>query len=351
MKSKISEEKVDNILVSIVIVTYNSKNYLINCLISILSSQTKSNYEILVIDNASKDDTFVNIPPLFPSVIFIKNEANNGFSYANNQGIKLAHGDYILLLNPDTLIIDNTIDLMIDFLEKTPTAGACSCMVFNADGSLQPSYFGFPTLLKEFGHLLRIDRSLWLYEKLKDLRIFLQLFSSSLAVMQNKEAAFEVDYLLGACLMLRKTAIDKVGMLDDKIFMYIEDTEICYRMKQNGYGVYYVPKGQIIHYGGKSSGTADQRMLYEYNRSRLYFYKKCYGKIKTIILKSIIVADMLVNMFIIFFTNPRKEMAQLQTRYKNEVDSNYQLSFRDKLREKYKSFRLYASIIAMACKS
>lgn len=335
------------ILVSIVIVTYNSKEYLINCLDSLLSSQTKSNYEIIVIDNASIDNTYTIVSPDYPGVKFIYNSTNSGFAYANNQGIDISSGKYILLLNPDTLIVNNAIDIMVDFLETNPHAGACGCKVLNEDGSLQPSFFGFPTLIKEVGHLFRIDRMRWLHGMLKSSKVLSKIARTNLAVFNAANSVIEVDYLLGACLMIKTAVLAKVGPLDDKIFMYIEDTEICYRIKSNGYGVYYVPQGEIVHFGGKSSATDDQRMLMEYTRSRLYFYRKCYGKLMTYALKSIIIADMLFKMVTVWFDKHQGEMQQLQTRYSATLENNEYPSYIATIPNRINSFRLYGSIFKM----
>ncbi len=122
--------------------------------------------------------------------------------------------------------------------------------------------------------------------------------------------------------MIKASVVEKVGALDDKIFMYIEDTEICYRIKDHGYGVFYVPHSEITHFGGKSSSTEDHRMLKEYTLSRLYFYKKCYGRFKSYTLKAIILIDMLIKMLAIWLVKYQPEMQQLQTRYTKLVEKN-----------------------------
>jgi GT2 family glycosyltransferase len=335
------------IAVSIIIVTYNSKKYLIDCLNSILLSQTKSIYEIIVIDNDSNDDTSEVVPSQFKNVKFIHNRINNGFAFANNQGIVEAKGKYLFLLNPDTLILDNAIDIMVEFLESNENAGACGCKVLNDDGSLQPSFFGFPTLVKEIGHLFRLDRMRWLIQLLKSYKWLRTLARTNLSTLSAADTVMEVDYLLGACLMMKTSVIEKVGPLDDKIFMYIEDTEMCYRIKANGYRVYYIPHGKIVHFGGKSSATNDQHMLMEYTRSRLYFYRKCYGRFSTYALKSIIIAHMLSKMVTIWFSKHQLEMQQLQTRYKSSSDVEANSTRGTTIPDRIVSFKLYVSILVM----
>jgi GT2 family glycosyltransferase len=335
--------------VSIVIVSYNCRNYLVDCLKSLENTASKYSYEVIVVDNASNDDTYNEVHPLFPHYTFIYNEKNLGFSNANNQGILKANGRNILLLNPDTVVLDKAIDTMVDFLDSNPDAGACGCRLLNDDGSLQPSYFGFPNIYKEIGHLLRIDRDSWIYRKICSLAYFKKKSKANFIAFDIKTSVEEVDYLLGACLMIKGDVIDKVGMLDDNIFMYIEDTEICFRIKKYGYKIFYLPLGQIIHHGGKSTATADKKMLEEYTRSRIYFYKKCYGYFLSLMLRIVIIIDMLIKMVLIWFKKPGNEMNKLQTRYKNndnkENDKEQCVSL---TKARYSSFKLYASILKMA---
>lgn len=334
--------------VSIVVVSYNCRNYLIDCLKSLEIITTKYSYEVIVVDNASNDDTYDEVQPLFPQYTFIHNEKNLGFSNANNQGILRANGRNILLLNPDTVVLDNAIDMMVEFLDSNPDAGACGCRLLNDDGSLQPSYFGFPNIYKEIGHLLRIDRDSLIYRKLCSLGYFKNKSNASFIASDNRTAVEEFDYLLGACLMIKGDVIDNVGMLDDNIFMYIEDTEICFRIKQHGYKIFYLPFGQIIHYGGKSSATADKRMLKEYTRSRIYFYKKCYGYFMSLMLKSIIIVNMLIKMVLIWFEKPDNELTKLKSRSKNNDNKEYNKEpYASLTKARYASFKLYASIIKM----
>lgn len=335
--------------VSIVIVSYNCKNYLVECLKSLEQAPKRLSYEVIVVDNASNDDSYNEVRPLFPQYTFMYNEINLGFSYANNQGILKATGRNILLLNPDTVVQDNAIDMMAEFLDSNTDAGACGCRLLNDDGSLQRSYFGFPSIYKEIGHLLRIDRDSRIYRKICSFASVKKISKTNFIAFENKTSIEEVDYLLGACLMIKGDVIEKVGMLDDNIFMYIEDTEICYRIKKHGYKVFYLPFGQIIHYGGKSSSTADSKMLREYTRSRIYFYKKCYGPAMSLMLKGIVIADMLINMVFIWFEEPDREMKKLQTRYKNDSsEDNDKEPYASLTKARYTRFKLYASILKMA---
>jgi GT2 family glycosyltransferase len=343
----VHQSKASDNFISIIIVTYNSLEYLKKCLNSIENSPTRTPYEVIVVDNASRDDTADVVPIEYPEVVFIRNEVNLGFAHANNQGIKISKGNFLLLLNPDTLVIDDALDVMAKFLKETPRAGACGCKVLNDDGSLQPSFFGFPTLIKELGHLFRIDRMPWLYRMLKSSSLLGKLARTNVAVLSDSDNVIQVDYLLGACLMMKASVVHEVGPLDDKIFMYIEDTEMCHRIRASGYCVYYVPHGKIVHFGGKSAATEDQRMLMEYTRSRLYFYRKCYGNLSTFALKLIISLDMLFKMIVVWIVKYQQEMQQLQTRYAKISENNSRQSYLSTLPQRLQSFRLYFSILKM----
>ena len=301
--------------VSIVIVSYNCKTYLKECLFSILKAPTTLKLEIIVVDNASADSTIEEVCPLFPDVQFLRNEKNFGFAAANNQGIALAIGEYILFLNPDILVHDNSIDEMVSFLRANADVGACGTRLLNHDGSVQASYFDFPSLLKEAGHLMRLDQ----FPVIRLLATKIKNFCKSpdRSFHEGSSAPFKVDYLLGACCMVPKYLIDKYGGMDERIFMYIEDTELCYRLGLNGYSTYYLPWGAITHFGGQSSLTADSRMFSEYTKSKLYFFKKAHGSYYSFPLKLIIIIDLIFKSLEVLCWGGHLEMQKLQTRYKN----------------------------------
>ncbi|MDP9268932.1 MAG: glycosyltransferase family 2 protein [Acidobacteriota bacterium] len=325
--------------VSIIIVSYNCRDYLIGCLESVYAAPTQTGYEVIVVDNASPDDTAKVVPARFPQVRWIQSEVNGGFSHANNQGIAAAQGEYLLLLNPDTLVLDNAIDRMVRFMDEKVSAGACGCRVLNEDGSLQPTYFGFPTLLKDFGHLLRLDRR-WVRDRISRSRLLPKLSSRNLAVLTELKAVTPVDFLLGACLMVRRSALEKVGMLDDRMFMYSEEAEFCYRLHQHGFGVYYLPEGRVVHFGGQSTRTASDRMLLEYNRSRLYFDRRCHGWLHTAALKGILAADMLLRLASLCIRDPQSEIGTINSRYRAAPSTAVQAR-----RPRAATARLYLNIL------
>lgn len=336
-----------NIKLSIVIVSYNSSKYLMECVLSIDRNLKKIKYEIIVIDNASSDDTHDIAWGSFKNITIIRNNLNRGFGFANNQGFLLSKGEYVLFLNPDIIVLDDAIELMVNFLENNVGAGACGCRLLNQDLSLQPSYFEFPNIYKEIGHLINLDFVFSILKyRIKNYNYFKYL-RKKLILLDNIKDITEVDYVLGACLMVRKTVLDKTGAFDENIFMYIEDTELCYRIKLYGYKIYYIPEGKIIHFGGKSAETNDGNMLYQYNKSRLYFYKKYYGWRKINLLKIVIMADMIFKMIAVWFKVPRGDMKKAITRYANQHGGRLENSKVYIWSKRYSSFKIYMNIFKM----
>lgn len=259
---------------SVIIVSYNAKDYLLNCLKSIDLNLPagRQDCEIIVVDNASSDKSVDEIKKNFPHVKIIENKENLGFAKANNQGIRQAQGRYVLLLNPDTKILDNALLKMISWMDKNPKVSVSTCRLLNEDGSIQPTGGFFPTLPKLFAWQLFLDDIL----PLKSYHPKKQFY--------DKEK--ELDWVTGAFFLFRKEIIDKVGLFDEKFFMYAEELEYCYRIKKAGFKVFFTPRASIIHYGFKS-GSYDKALIAEYE-SLKYFYKKHYPAYKAILARIIL---------------------------------------------------------------
>lgn len=226
--------------VSIVIVNYNTLLLVKNCIDSIIAKTACVNYEIIVVDNASTD----NSKEYFSNdtrIKYIYNEKNLGFGLANNVGIKIAKGRNIFFLNPDTLLLNNAIKILSDFLDKHPKVGCCGGNLYNAD--LEPIH----------SYSMMLPSYLW------ELNL---LFASKIEkILWGKNAQFnhtlknrKVGYICGADMMLRRSVLDQVGCFSDSFFLYYEDTELSYRIKQAGYEIISVPKAEIQHLVGKSMG-------------------------------------------------------------------------------------------------
>jgi GT2 family glycosyltransferase len=246
---------------SVIIVAYKSKEHLKVLLPSIFASTKKYSYEVIVVDNDSRDGTVESVSgllPAIPNLKLIKNQ-NNGFSAGNNLGIKQAQGRYMLLLNPDTQVRPDTFEIMLDFMESRPDVGVSGCKLIKVDGKLDLACRRrFPNPLNSFKRLFLRDNKNYNYTDV------------------DENLSMEVDSVVGAFLLIRKSVIDKIGLLDEKFFMYGEDLDWCWRCKEAGFKVWYYPKTFIFHYKGESSRKAPFIMLLAFHNSMWIFYKKHY---------------------------------------------------------------------------
>ena len=278
---------------SIIVVNYNSVEVLRNCLTSIQANNFSLPYEVVVVDNAS-EESIEGVRREFPQVTFIVNEKNYGFSRANNIGILASKGKYILLLNPDTVINAGSLNPMLMYLDKNPKVGIVGCKIFGLNGEVEHSTHSFPTLLKEFVHANEFLKPLISYGSrfariLQRLRHFKALES-----YWDHDAVREVDHVTGACMMVRRQAIDTVGLLDEAFFLYNEEVEWSYRMKRAGYKSVFLPDSSIIHLFGYSTKQRVQkqvanRLLLERYRGMFYFFQKHYGFAKLSMLRLIVI--------------------------------------------------------------
>lgn len=254
---------------SIVIVTYNVKDFLFNCIESIYSSKCDLNYEIIVVDNNSLDNSKEYIKSKFREVNYLYNDENLGFSKANNQGFEEANGDYVLILNPDTLLEENTLQKMFDFLEGNSEIGAAGCKVLNEDRSFQLACRrSFPNPWNSFCKLFGLQT---LFPKLK-------LFSGYNLTYKSIDETYKVDALIGAFIFTRKSVIDKIGGFSEEYFMYGEDLDFCHKISDYGYDIYYYHKTSIIHYKGESTKRSSINEVKHFYEAMEIFAKKYYGK-------------------------------------------------------------------------
>lgn len=252
---------------SVIIVSWNTCDLLMQCLESVIADTATlscPNTEILVVDNASTDGTVEAIHQQFPQVCVIENEHNVGFAQANNQAIGQSKGRYVLLLNPDTEIKPDALHTLLDFMESEPQIGLVGAQLLNADGSLQTSCYPAPTLLRELWRLFHLD-SLYPYGTYR---------MTDWEITKPRQ----VDALLGACLLIRRRVLDEVGMLDENYFMYSEEIDLCYRVRQAGWPIYWVPQAQIVHYGGQSTQQVPSKMFLHLYGSKLRYFRKHYGR-------------------------------------------------------------------------
>lgn len=244
--------------ISIIIVNWNTRELLGNCLKSIQETVHDLSHEIIVVDNASGDGSAEMLRRDFPRVRLIANEENRGFGAANNQAIRVMEGRYALLLNSDTLLMENAVQELFSFLEKTPDAAMACGQLLNADGSRQNSIAAFPSLLT-----LTTNISLLEY-------IFPRRYPSK---RYPHPKPIEIESGIGACLLVKKMAIDAVGMFDERYFFFFEETDWALQMRRAGWKIYHVPAALIYHFQGRSIGR-NVRSRIEFYRSRYQFFRK-----------------------------------------------------------------------------
>ena len=235
------------IILTIIIVNWNNKNILRDCLRSIYNTQSYDYFEIIVVDNHSEDGSVELIKNEFSDVMLIENDENLGFARANNQAIKIAGGNYILLLNNDTVVTNNYFfDRMIEYMKKKPQVGILGCKLLYPDGTLQSYGESFPSVWGIF----------------KSQILFAKTWKRLGKSKQGDNHFKKVDFVCGACLMTRKEILEKVGLLKENYFMYGEDVEFCYRVRKAGYDIGVLINESIIHLHSKSTEKNLTEMLY-----------------------------------------------------------------------------------------
>ncbi|KKT40372.1 hypothetical protein A3K29_03170 [Candidatus Collierbacteria bacterium RIFOXYB2_FULL_46_14] len=250
---------------SIISVSYNTKQIMLDCLESIVKHTKGLKYEIIAVDNGSKDgslEMLCDFSKKHPELILVDAKENIGFGRGNNLGAKKARGEFLLFLNSDTLLFDNALKSAVEYVRKHPRIGAYSCRLLNADRSFQPSGGHFPTLLNLFAWQFFID----------DLPIIGSVISS----FHPKQSAYDqnqaMDWVTGAFLIVPKKLFDRVGGFDENIFMYTEEMELCYRFSRVGYRTVYQNTPAIIHLGGASNGSVFA--IVSEVKYMIYFWKK-----------------------------------------------------------------------------
>jgi len=248
---------------SIIIVSFNTKNLLQACLESVFQQTKDIKFEVIVVDNASTDGSPEMVKKKFPQVELIKNQKNLGFAQANNQALRRAKGDYFLLLNSDTKIKNNALKKLVALAEEKKNLGMAGPKLLNPDGTPQPSTGPFYTLPITFFSLFRGDRYL------------------RQAPSQEKV----VDWLSGACFLIKREVTEKIGFLDEKFFMYVEEMEFCFRAKKAGFQVDYFPQAEVYHLERGSSPEGKQKAIWGIYQGLIYFYQKHFAPWQLLVLK------------------------------------------------------------------
>lgn len=251
---------------SIIVVNWNTRDLLAQCLRSIQANVhtfKRATVQTFVVDNASTDGSVAMVRDCFPWVELIQNRKNRGFAAANNQAIRESQGRYLLLLNSDTELKPGALGGLLGFMEAHPDAGACGARLLNGDGSLQPSCHPMLTPWREFWRLAFLDR-------LKPLATY------DMAAWDLRTPR-QVEVIKGACLMLRREALNQVGLLDEGYFMYTEEMDLCYRLLRAGWELYWVPQAEVVHYGEGSTRQVAEDMFVQLYGSKVQFHRKFGG--------------------------------------------------------------------------
>jgi len=254
--------------VSIVIVNWNARDYLRDCLRSIRDNVSIA-VETIVIDNASSDGSAAMVSGEFPGVALIANTANRGFAAANNQGIRAARGRYVLLLNPDTVVYKETLEKSVEFADSNPRVGVLGCRVLEAEDRVQRTCFSFPgpmnLLLVELGLQRVFPRS--------------RFFGRPELGWWDRDSELDVPVVSGMYMLVRRAAIERVGVMDEDYFVYAEEADWCFRIAKAGWRCVFAPVGSILHRegGGKSTAQIKARMYVQLQKSQLIFNRKNLG--------------------------------------------------------------------------
>ena len=255
--------------VSVIIVNWNLKELLRDCLQSVRDYGGDLSLETIVVDNASSDGSPETIQREFPWVRLIQNQDNVGFSRANNAAIEIARGRYFFLLNNDALLREGTLYRLVGFMDSHPEAGICGPRVINEDGSLQVRSKGrYPSIRTAAAHFFL--PSFWQHRGKR-----------SLGFYDNRDSmeTRQLDWVSGCALMVRREAVNVVGLLDAEVFMYCEDVDWCYRMNHSGWEVYYVPQSVVLHYAGQSMKKQKGKVVGAHKKGLVSFYTKYHGEV------------------------------------------------------------------------
>lgn len=283
--------------ISIIIVNYNVKDFLLQCLRSIESAQNGLNIEVIVVDNNSSDSSIQFLKPIFPNVNFIELSENLGFAKANNIGVDNSSGKYILILNPDTIIEENTLQIMFDYMEEHTEIGASGCKVLNPDGSFQLACRrGFPTPWVAFTKLFGLQK---MFPKSK-------LFAKYNQTYKSIDETYNIDAIIGAFMFFLREAFLEANGFDTDFFMYGEDLDLCYRIYQNGWKISYVHTTSIIHFKGESTKRSSINEIKYFYEAMSIFSKKHYSR--SLILMLFIKVGILLRSFLAYLSKHIKEI-------------------------------------------
>ncbi|MCB8978368.1 MAG: glycosyltransferase family 2 protein [Ardenticatenaceae bacterium] len=267
---------------SIVIVSWNTKTLLAGCLDSVFANPPGCDFDVWVVDNASTDDSVQMVRQQFPQVELIVNQENIGFAPANNQAIERCNGRYVLLLNPDTEVLPGGLAELVEFMDSHPDTGAAGSRLLNPDHSLQPSCYPMLTLGRELWRLFHLD--------------ILLPYAQYRMYSWDVEQPQRVEVIQGASFLVRREALEQIGLLDEAYFMYTEEVDLCYRLQKAGWQLFWIPRSKVIHFGGQSTQQVATNMFLQLYKSKIQFFRKHYGRFAAGAYKFILMAASLARL-------------------------------------------------------
>jgi GT2 family glycosyltransferase len=256
-------------MVSVIIVSWNARKYLMQCLASLSDQAGRYPMEIIVVDNASSDGSPDAVADSYPNVRLIRNSENLGFAKANNIGVSASTGTYLCLVNSDVRVLPDCINRLVEYCEEHPDAGMVGPRIIGRDGKLQRSCRGFPNLWNMFCRALALDR---VFPRNK-------IFTGYSLSYWAQDCLRPVDILTGCFWLLRREALSQVGLLDENFFMYAEDMDWCKRFWAHNWPVVFIPAAEAIHYGGASSANSPIRFYIERQRADLQYWRKHHSRL------------------------------------------------------------------------
>jgi hypothetical protein len=263
---------------SFIIVNWNAKKYLLQCIGSIIDSHPSFSYEIIVVDNASSDGSPEMVKGQFPDVLVVCNNNNLGFARANNIGIRKAQGKFLCLVNSDVVVSKGCLEKMIAFMQSQPLIGMMGPQVIGINGAVQRSCMKHPTLLNMFARAIALDS---IFPKLT-------LMGNQLMTNWKHDILRRVDIINGCFWLIRRQALEGVGLLDEQFFMYGEDMDWCKRFWDAHWEIVFYPDAQVVHYGGASSANSPIKFYVEMHRASLKYWNKHHGKVSSLIYRLVL---------------------------------------------------------------
>lgn len=255
--------------ISIILINLNTHDFLKACIASMGVRLEDPAFEVILVDNGSTDGSVEMVRRDFPQVRVFPQAENLGFTKANNIGLRAARGEYLLVLNSDTEIVDDALEMMCAHMDANPRIGALGAQLLNTDRTVQLSCRAFPSYRTVFFHRYSLLTRLFPRNRYS---------AEYLMTDSGHDKTIEVDWVSGACLLTRRETADQVGLLDEGFFIYAEDVDWCYRMKQAGWSVVYYPDAKVLHHIGRATRKIPYKMTYHRHRSMWRFYKKHYSR-------------------------------------------------------------------------